>query len=187
VIGEIAAGLAAAERIAVTERLLRHPKLDATGGSFERLSQNLSQIPREDRGHFFPLLASAMIGARGRPGIELARAVLRRNTDLLSRGTRAECEDLMEALGDRAAVPLPAVEPSPLTVYDICAGNATWGENEGGEEAEEDFLPPEPVQRKPTPGRNDPCWCGSGKKYKNCHMRDDQTGAGAPNNDDAPG
>jgi preprotein translocase subunit SecA len=22
-----------------------------------------------------------------------------------------------------------------------------------------------------TPGRNDPCWCGSGKKFKNCHMR----------------
>ena len=20
------------------------------------------------------------------------------------------------------------------------------------------------------PGRNDPCWCGSGKKYKNCHL-----------------
>ena len=19
------------------------------------------------------------------------------------------------------------------------------------------------------PGRNDPCWCGSGKKYKKCH------------------
>jgi preprotein translocase subunit SecA len=25
-------------------------------------------------------------------------------------------------------------------------------------------------------GRNDPCWCGSGKKYKHCHMRSDQTG-----------
>jgi tetratricopeptide (TPR) repeat protein len=23
-------------------------------------------------------------------------------------------------------------------------------------------------------GRNDPCWCGSGKKYKNCHLRQDQ-------------
>ncbi|MBI5031169.1 MAG: SEC-C domain-containing protein [Chloroflexi bacterium] len=22
-------------------------------------------------------------------------------------------------------------------------------------------------------GRNDPCWCGSGKKYKNCHMASD--------------
>ncbi|NND01697.1 MAG: hypothetical protein HKN91_02835 [Acidimicrobiia bacterium] len=20
------------------------------------------------------------------------------------------------------------------------------------------------------PGRNDPCWCGSGKKYKTCHL-----------------
>ena len=27
----------------------------------------------------------------------------------------------------------------------------------------------EPAERKP--GRNDPCWCGSGKKYKNCHLR----------------
>ena len=22
-------------------------------------------------------------------------------------------------------------------------------------------------------GRNDPCWCGSGKKYKTCHMATD--------------
>ncbi|HEX9115867.1 MAG TPA: SEC-C metal-binding domain-containing protein [Anaerolineae bacterium] len=28
-------------------------------------------------------------------------------------------------------------------------------------------------------GRNDPCWCGSGKKYKYCHMRSDQAKAGA--------
>jgi preprotein translocase subunit SecA len=26
---------------------------------------------------------------------------------------------------------------------------------------------------KKKPGRNDPCWCGSGKKYKNCHMAAD--------------
>mgnify|MGYP002277056701 FL=1 len=23
-------------------------------------------------------------------------------------------------------------------------------------------------------GRNDPCWCGSGRKYKKCHLREDQ-------------
>lgn len=23
------------------------------------------------------------------------------------------------------------------------------------------------------PGRNEPCWCGSGKKYKQCHLRED--------------
>lgn len=27
---------------------------------------------------------------------------------------------------------------------------------------------------EPTPGRNDECWCGSGKKYKKCHLRTDQ-------------
>jgi preprotein translocase subunit SecA len=29
-------------------------------------------------------------------------------------------------------------------------------------------------------GRNDPCWCGSGKKYKQCHLRQDQSGQGRP-------
>ena len=26
------------------------------------------------------------------------------------------------------------------------------------------------------PGRNDPCWCGSGRKYKRCHMNSDRNG-----------
>jgi preprotein translocase subunit SecA len=30
---------------------------------------------------------------------------------------------------------------------------------------------------RPKLGRNDPCYCGSGKKYKNCHYRDDQAAA----------
>ena len=28
---------------------------------------------------------------------------------------------------------------------------------------------PQPLLAKKTPGRNDPCWCGSGKKFKKCH------------------
>jgi len=27
------------------------------------------------------------------------------------------------------------------------------------------------------PGRNEPCWCGSGKKYKKCHFLEDETTA----------
>jgi hypothetical protein len=53
-----------------------------------------------------------------------------------------------------------------------------WDEDEEDFEEEEDFvdIPPpkssfsEQLPRaEPAPGRNDPCWCGSGKKYKNCH------------------
>jgi hypothetical protein len=29
------------------------------------------------------------------------------------------------------------------------------------------------------PGRNDPCYCGSGKKYKHCHLAQDEAAAAA--------
>jgi len=34
------------------------------------------------------------------------------------------------------------------------------------------LIPPHntPYIAPPKPGRNDPCWCGSGKKYKKCHL-----------------
>jgi preprotein translocase subunit SecA len=32
----------------------------------------------------------------------------------------------------------------------------------------------EPARAAKKPGRNDPCWCGSGKKYKDCHWRSDR-------------
>ena len=40
---------------------------------------------------------------------------------------------------------------------------------------------PEPVRKtaKESIGRNDPCWCGSGKKYKNCHLRQDRANSPA--------
>jgi preprotein translocase subunit SecA len=44
----------------------------------------------------------------------------------------------------------------------------------GGEEYGEEYEAPAPVQQRvlseeQTVGRNDPCWCGSGKKFKKCH------------------
>ncbi|MFW5708934.1 MAG: preprotein translocase subunit SecA [Chloroflexota bacterium] len=33
---------------------------------------------------------------------------------------------------------------------------------------------PEPARSVKKPGRNDPCWCGSGKKYKHCHYKLDR-------------
>ena len=36
---------------------------------------------------------------------------------------------------------------------------------------QDDSLKKEPVKKEKKVGRNDPCPCGSGKKYKNCHGR----------------
>ena len=50
------------------------------------------------------------------------------------------------------------------------AGAQAYATNGGGEEQE---LVPVVEQRmvdsEHTVGRNDPCWCGSGKKFKKCH------------------
>jgi hypothetical protein len=51
----------------------------------------------------------------------------------------------------------------------------------------DDLVPPNPPREvapdgapplaKERPGRNEPCWCGSGRKYKHCHLRaDEQSG-----------
>ena len=42
------------------------------------------------------------------------------------------------------------------------------------------------LEARSTHGRNEPCHCGSGKKYKNCHMREDQALArqGKPTTED---
>lgn len=36
--------------------------------------------------------------------------------------------------------------------------------------------PPDPGSE---PGRNEPCWCGSGEKYKRCHLDADRRRAQA--------
>lgn len=36
------------------------------------------------------------------------------------------------------------------------------------------FHPTEPIRKEKKPGRNEPCWCGSGTKYKKCHLNQDE-------------
>lgn len=36
------------------------------------------------------------------------------------------------------------------------------------------FFPQEEADPRELPGRNDLCWCGSGKKYKKCHIEADE-------------
>jgi preprotein translocase subunit SecA len=90
--------------------------------------------------------------------------------------------------GENGAAPEPARRPSPSTSSSTGGRNVTYS---GGTTAQpsalamaaasggavEGYAEEEPVphveQRRVDEseqlGRNDPCWCGSGKKYKKCH------------------
>jgi hypothetical protein len=73
---------------------------------------------------------------------------------------RRELKDLRSQLKDVAPL---LQEPDETSIYDLCCT--------AFEPVEED----EPFVRPgPKIGRNDPCWCGSGKKYKKCHLEADE-------------
>ena len=48
--------------------------------------------------------------------------------------------------------------------------NDLWGEYSHGEEGITEYLTELSIFAKQNPGRNDLCPCGSGKKYKKCHL-----------------
>jgi len=63
-------------------------------------------------------------------------------------------------------------QPSALAA--AAAGGGVAGMAAEGYAEEEDPAIPQPVQQRRVEaaeqvGRNDPCWCGSGKKFKKCH------------------
>ena len=59
----------------------------------------------------------------------------------------------------------PSVSQERLNAY----GEAIWAVYDLREVGQSLGPRVETVRKAATPGRNDPCWCGSGKKYKKCH------------------
>jgi hypothetical protein len=82
-----------------------------------------------------------------------------------------------------APIPRPAArKPAPMTLHSPSAAAASpFGAIRGGGAGAAVADPPRPARsggddvirqvkrEEPKVGRNDPCPCGSGKKYKKCH------------------
>lgn len=178
-IREIAAHSGAIERVFLKDLVANNAgRFRAPGQLIKKLLENLDAIDRPSLDHLIPILLFALMAIEHRQGIAAARTVLRQNKSLLSSAARKECEEVIQKFERSGAPPLPSPEPLNITVYDICGLKVDWGvEDEDGED--EDLDPdeddnvleaPAPVVCKSRPGRNEPCWCGSGLKYKKCHM-----------------
>jgi preprotein translocase subunit SecA len=89
--------------------------------------------------------------------------------------TRIEAD---ESAGGHPAAPLPGASPNGngsgggLTYeHQTIAGSQAIAAAGGGDPMAGNGAPPRPVVKseQESIGRNDPCWCGSGKKFKRCH------------------
>jgi preprotein translocase subunit SecA len=94
-------------------------------------------------------------------------------TSLFRSATNREAfENLFNILARSARLQGPAAAPTALAAASqATAPAATGGGTAVAEAPEPEIKLPAVTIRRDTPkvGRNDPCPCGSGKKYKNCH------------------
>ncbi len=91
-------------------------------------------------------------------------------TSLFRSATNREAfENLFAILGRSAKLQGPASAPTALAA--AVQSDAPAASEGGSAPAEPEIKLPAITIRRETPkvGRNDPCPCGSGKKYKNCH------------------
>jgi hypothetical protein len=88
-------------------------------------------------------------------------------------------DDQPQSLGNvQYSAPTDPVEGSTSIASAMAAEAQLMGAEvqypDGGAEAVAAYEEPvaqAPVRVEKTPGRNEPCFCGSGKKYKLCHGR----------------
>ncbi len=85
---------------------------------------------------------------------------------------RAEVVRILMTVQVRTEADAQAVEPAPAmqnVSYKHADVDGLTGEEEVAVASDDGNQPI--VNEGPKLGRNDPCWCGSGKKYKHCHGR----------------
>ena len=82
-----------------------------------------------------------------------------------------ELQAEIQANAARAIYHVELAQKQAQTIQNVQAGRATLESGNGSKSG-----PPEPARASQIDrlGRNDLCWCGSGKKYKHCHYREDQ-------------
>jgi HEAT repeat protein len=131
---------------AILKQALRGAGYFRLTGSIDKIAKYLEDEDLRDDALFAYAVAMPGETTRGR-----ARGMLRR-VDSVTQLSPSEVRLVAFAIDERLR--LQGLEP----VF----------ENDSGFEEEETPAPPPPAQQG-KPGRNDPCPCGSGKKYKKCH------------------
>jgi preprotein translocase subunit SecA len=137
----------------------KNPLVEYKKGAYEMFEQLVARIDREGLRSLFQLRIDV-----GPPELEGRRHAVR---------TRASAvHHEATNLGFAGAAPTPALPPSTdgLPLGTPSRDDRRLVASGGGAEGEE-AGPRQPVRAAPKVGRNEPCPCGSGKKYKQCHGR----------------
>ncbi|HXS98103.1 MAG TPA: SEC-C metal-binding domain-containing protein [Candidatus Limnocylindrales bacterium] len=121
------------------------------------------------------LLTAVYEGLTDQGQLDRGEALLARYKPLLGKKGR----DVLETYLNSAEGYEPLIADrhyDTLTIEEVLNGGLLELDSDDEDEYLSDDSDFEPVIAEALPGRNDPCWCGSGKKYKKCHLDSDAAG-----------
>ena len=160
VIRRLSIAAEALDLAALAQHLCLMPEVPGRDEVLLSLADNIAEFDKDERDLVIvSMLTSAYVmhGAHS----DAAAAIETKYGALLSRGARQELKSLRADIeGARQEI----AEGEEASIYEVCLDGF-------------EMVDDEPFRRaEPKPGRNEPCWCGSGKKYKKCHLDTDEGG-----------
>lgn len=167
--------LEALQRAAPERRFVVMEALVALRVRDDRLRDLLIRALETD-GFVASLLAE--YGDDGPPVVEALARELSRRLDLLAGDpdddrVRDEADELAESLRDLGAL-APSLEDRVAAALGSTRGTRPLALDDDDDRGAWDAPAAVPVRAVVRPGRNEPCWCGSNKKYKKCHLEADE-------------
>jgi hypothetical protein len=166
-------------RALLAEQIYMLPDTPGAKQAILSLLHDFESIAQEPAAPYLLLTAATLAAMLG--STRESMAVLEKHTRKLPKeGRRWIAEEIESEEGFLPSLVGAGVDE--LTLEHVCVDRALMDADDDDEDDEEDddfdddldeeFE--ETVIAAPKPGRNDPCWCGSGKKYKKCHLTADE-------------
>lgn len=164
-----AAGVA--ERVVLGQQIALTPNVPGRSAVLSNVTQGIERFPKAERE---AVIFSAIAGfylVEGGKSFQAA-SLDRKYSSSFSEEARS---DLRKLRKETAFLDPGDASPDELSIYDICCKEPDLAEDVDDDHDDDHDAEPV-VKQEPKPGRNEPCWCGSGKKYKKCHLEQDQRG-----------
>ena len=166
-IGEMLPSADGPERVVLAQQIAMMPNVPGRSGMLSDIVRGVERFPKTERDAVILSTIAGFYLVEGGKSFQAA-ALERKYATSFSGEARA---DLRALRRETAHLEPEEASPDELSVYDICCVDPDLTHHLDEDEEDED----EPVVRQPVrPGRNEPCWCGSGKKYKKCHLDEDE-------------
>ena len=159
IIRDLSIGAEALDRAALAQQLCLMPDVPGRSEVLLGLADNIAEFDKNERDLVIVSMLTSAYVMHG-TGSEPAAAIEARYGAQLSREARKELKYLRTEVEQARQEITQAEEPS---IYEICL--------EGFDAVDDETV----AHAEPKPGRNEPCWCGSGKKYKKCHLDSDES------------